>query len=1064
MNRAHARPVAGLRRRRGRACRLAAGFIAILVLVAGKARSEPVDAIEFNRDIRPILSENCYFCHGPDKKHREADLRLDIRDAAIASEAFLPGNPDESELIARINSQERSEQMPPPKSNKKLTAAQKELLRRWIAEGAGYQPHWAFVVPKRPAIPTPKRSTSKNPIDAFILKTLESKKIRPSTEADRRTLLRRLSLDLTGLPPTPEQVADFLADDDPQAYGRWADFFLDSPQFGERMATGWLDLVRFTDTVGYHGDQNQRIFPYRDYVINAFNKNKPFDQFTAEQLAGDLLPDPTSEQIVATGFNRLNMMTREGGAQPKEYLAKYAADRVRTVATTWLGSTLGCAECHDHKFDPFTARDFYRLEAFFADVKQWGVYNDYGYTPNPELKGFTNDYPFPPEIEVASPYLGRREQRLGQQIREVYAANAARLTADDRAKEAFDTWTETSLGVLEQWAGGWVVASPAIEAAPAARSRTVEGEADDEGGIPAKVIPQTDGSLLLTGKSIKGDMHRFRITPAAGWLASIRLEVLPHETHHGKVTRDGVGNTLIGLSAEFRPAGGGKGTPLAFAFADADHKEERYASGAEILGVQEGWKTSGRHSRETQTSAWRLARPIRLEEGDAIVVTVKSDNVGCLRLAFSPFGDEDPGRTGVDPLLGEALETAPGARTKEQADRLAAAYLLGTGWDAGALGQIQALQAERRECRGGRSFTMITRTMEPLTTRVLPRGNWQDESGEVVTPGVPEFLARSTESEGRRLTRLDLARWINAPENPLTARVFVNRLWKQFFGNGLSNVLDDLGAQGEWPTHLELLDWLAVEFRESGWDVKHMVRQIVMSATYRQDARQRPELHEIDPHNRLLAAQSPRRLEAELVRDNALAIAGLINLEVGGPSVYPYQPGGYYANLQFPDRDYVADRDERQYRRGVYMHWQRTFLQPMLANFDAPSREECTATRPVANTPQQALTLLNDPTFVEAARVLARDLLAAEAGSDRERIDALFRQALSRPAHAAERESLAAFLAAMRKTYQESPEDASKLLKVGFAPSTSVAGDPELAAWTSVCRVVLNLHETITRY
>jgi hypothetical protein len=359
---------------------------------------------------------------------------------------------------------------------------------------------------------------------------------------------------------------------------------------------------------------------------------------------------------------------------------------------------------------------------------------------------------------------------------------------------------------------------------------------------------------------------------------------------------------------------------------------------------------------------------------------------------------------------------------------------------------------------------MITRAMEPLTTRVLPRGNWQDESGAVVTPGVPDFLAQSTESEGRRLTRLDLARWIMAPENPLTARVFVNRLWKQFFGNGISGVIDDVGAQGEWPSHPELLDWLAVEFRESGWDVKHMVKQIVMSATYRQDSRQRPELREIDPINRLLAAQSPRRLEAEFVRDNALAIAGLLDPEIGGPSAFPYQPRGYYENLQFPDRDYVADRDERQYRRGVYMHWQRTFLQPMLANFDAPSREECTATRSVANTPQQALTLLNDPTFVEAARVLAGNLLAAPAGSDDERIDALFRQVLARPARASERKSLGAFLATLRRTYRDSPDDARKLLRVGIAPLSAVAPEPELAAWTGVCRVVLNLHETITRY
>jgi hypothetical protein len=403
---------------------------------------------------------------------------------------------------------------------------------------------------------------------------------------------------------------------------------------------------------------------------------------------------------------------------------------------------------------------------------------------------------------------------------------------------------------------------------------------------------------------------------------------------------------------------------------------------------------------------------------------------------------------------------------------LQAAYLLGTGWDAAALAKLRALQNELLECRDGRAFTQVTQPMEPLVTRVLPRGNWQDESGEVVTPGVPEFLSpagsSSSEAEGRRLTRLDLARWIVARENPLTARVFMNRLWKQLFGTGLSAVLDDVGAQGEWPTHPELLDWLAVEFRDHGWDVKRMVKTLVMSATYRQDGRQRPELREIDPGNRLLAAQAPRRLEAEFVRDNALAIAELINLEVGGPSAHPYQPADYYANLQFPDRDYVADRDDRQYRRGVYMHWQRTFLHPMLANFDAPSREECTAVRNVANTPQQALTLLNDPTFVEVARVLAESLLAQPIGSDAERLDALYLRALARPARAAERASLLDFLARMRRVYQENPEDARKLLGSGLAPPPAGldldGNEAEAAAWTSVCRVVLNLHETITRY
>src|SRR6266446_4845726 len=369
--------------------------------------------IQFNRDIRPILSESCYSCHGPDKNQRKAKLRLDVREVAIEREAIVPGKPDQSKVVEHIFATDPDEIMPPPKSRKKLTVAQKELLKRWIAAGAAYEPHWAYIKPQRPESPPTKTPHwVSNPIDAFVLNTLETKKIRPSPEADKRTLLRRLSLDLIGLPPTPAEVSAYLADSSPKAYERQVDHLLASPHFGERMAVPWLDVVRYADTVGYHGDQNVNVFPYRDYVVDAFNRNKPFDRFTLEQIAGDLLPNASTEARVATAFNRLNMMTREGGAQPKEYLAKYAGDRVRTISMAWLGSTMGCCECHSHKFDPFTIKDFYAFEAFFADVKQWGVYMDYDYTPNPDLKGWSNDHPFPPEIEVESAYLRRRLAKL----------------------------------------------------------------------------------------------------------------------------------------------------------------------------------------------------------------------------------------------------------------------------------------------------------------------------------------------------------------------------------------------------------------------------------------------------------------------------------------------------------------------------------------------------------------------------------------------------------------------------------------------------------------------------
>lgn len=1022
-------------------------------------------AIEFNRDIRSILSENCFACHGPDKSHRKADLRLDVRDAALEKGAIVPGKPEESELIARVFSDASDEVMPPPQAHKTLTAAQKELLRRWVEAGAEYQPHWAYVTPRRPQLPVVKqKSWVRDPIDAFILNHLESKQVAPSPEADRRSLLRRLSLDLTGLPPTPDEVEAFVADPDPKAYERRVDRLLQSPHYGERMAVPWLDLVRFSDTVGYHGDQNQRIFPYRDYVIDSFNRNTPFDRFTIEQLAGDLLPNPTPEQLVATGFNRLNMMTREGGAQPNEYLAKYAADRVRTVAITWLGSTMGCAECHDHKFDPFTAKDFYSLGAFFADVKQWGVYSDYGYTPNPELKGWTNDHPFPPEIEVVSHYLVRRRERLLQRIDQVVAGTTATLAAAPDRRHRFEDWQKQSLRFLEQAPTGWVVLAPS-------------------GVIGPEVLP--DESVLLREPAKERDREpqpkanaktkslktasKFRWKPGSGWAASLRLEALPHPSHGGSIVRGGAESTTIQVEAWIKAASSGKLSPLAMGYAEADHKEERYSNGAPVLGVKAGWKTSGRDRKAPQTSVWRFERPVRLADGDELVVSVKSDNVGRIRLAVSPFAVDRPTETDIGKALVSALRTGPKARNSAQADLLASAYLTGTGWAPAALAEVNGLKREIEECRDGRAFSMITQAQQPRTMRVLPRGNWLDESGEVVTPSVPGFLPQPANPEGRRLNRLDLARWITAPENPLTARVFVNRLWKQLFGVGISSVMEDVGAQGEWPVHPELLDWLAVEFRESGWDVKHVVKLMVMSATYRQESRPRPELAERDPDNRWLAFLSPRRLEAEFVRDNALAVAGLLNLDdVGGPSVHPYQPEGYYANLQFPDRVYAADRDARQYRRGLYTHWQRTFLHPMLANFDAPSREECTATRPVANTPQQALTLLNDPTFVESARVLAATILAespsAADAADETRLDGLFRKILARPPHERETKSLHAFLASQRRLYNGRPEDAKALVRIGNAPIAQGLDACELAAWTSVCRVVLNLNETITRY
>jgi hypothetical protein len=690
-------------------------------------------------------------------------LRLDLEGAAKGKRdgepVIIPGKPDDSELIRRTTSEDETERMPPPGAGKPLTRDEANLLRRWITEGAEYQPLWSFLPPRRPRMPSVRDARwPQNPIDQFVLARLEAEDLIPSPAADNVTLIRRLSLDLLGLAPAPGQVDAFVTDSEPLAYERLVDRLLASPHFGERMAMYWLDLVRYADTVGYHGDQEHPISPYRDWVIKAFNDNVPFDRFTVEQLAGDLLPDATVDQRIASGYNRLLQTSHEGGVQQKEYQKKYDADRVRNLSAVWLGATLGCAECHDHKYDPYTQRDFYSLVAFFADV-------------------------------------------------------------DDR--------------------------------------RTFKGTDTS----PTKREPELD-----------------------------------------------------------------------------------------VPGPLDG--------------------------------------------------------------------------------------------------------AIRR--------TMITEAVEPRTIRILARGDWMDESGETVGPAVPRFL-KVLDTLDRRPDRLDLARWLVSRDHPLVARVFVNRLWYLFFGVGLSNSLDDFGAQGEPPSHPELLDWLAIEFAQSGWDVKHIIRLIVTSNSYQQSSQVTDELRRRDPQNRLFARQSSYRLPAEFIRDNALAASGLLVLQLGGAGAHPYQPAGYYKHLNFPKREYKPDTGDNQYRRGVYTHWQRQYLHPMLKAFDAPSREECTAARPVSNTPLAALALLNDPTFVEAARVLAARILHEAGPTTAARIRWAYRVVLSRFPDDAEVAALVELHAVNREAYRGDPESARKVLAAGQAESPADVDPTELATWTQVARAIFNLHEGTSR-
>ncbi len=831
------------------------------------AAAEPVD---FTREIKPLLAARCYACHGPDEGRRKGKFRLDVKEDAL-KKAIKPHDAAGSLLVKRLLTDDIDKVMPPPSAKAEpLTPQQIDLFRRWIDQGAKFDLHWAYVKPTRPALPVGKnKAWVRNAVDAFVAAGHEKQGYHPATEADRITLIRRLSFDLTGLPPRPEDVDAFVKDQNPDAYEQLVNRLLASPNYGERMAEYWLDLVRYADTAGYHSDNHRDVYLYRDYVIDAFNKNKRFDQFTIEQLAGDLLSNPTRAQKVASGYNRLLQTTEEGGAQAKEYLAKYAADRVRNASTVWLASTLGCAECHSHKFDPFTNKDFYSFEAFFADLKETAV-------------GRQEQTPFPaPEQEAEL-------QKLDDALH--------------LARTAYE------------------LPSPQIDAAQAEWEKTAKAElAEKKAGTaikPEKV--ETKGS-----------------NPA-----------LPNK-------------------------------PL------------------------------------------------------------------------------PPNVTG-------ALGVEPEKRTPPQQQALAAYFRTITPLLDTARAQLARREADRKELVQKIPTTLISTPVAPRTIRQLPRGNWQDDSGDVMAPTVPAFLPR-LDLKDRRPTRLDLANWLVARDNPLTARVFVNRLWKVMFSQGLVKSLDDFGTQGTLPSHPELLDFLAVEFIESGWDVKHLLKLMAMSNTYRQSSTAGKEVFERDPHNVWLARQNRYRLDAEMVRDNALAVSGLLTPKIGGPSVKPYQPAGYWSYLNFPTRDWVSDKGENQYRRGLYTYWCRTFLHPSFAAFDAPSREECTVDRPRSSTPLQALVLLNDPIYVEAARVFAERIVRDGGTSPTDRIGWAYKRALSRNVKPDERTVLLALYEKHLAEYTKDKDAAQKMIAAGQAPVPKDIDGAELAAWTSVARVILNLHETITR-
>lgn len=988
--------------------------VCLLSLNLAAADDRPV---RFNRDIRPLLTDRCLACHGPDAKTVEGDLRLDLREDAVEKKAIVPGDINASELVRRILSSDVDEVMPPPESHKTISDDERKLIQRWIAEGAEYEAHWAYE-PLSAGDAKGQRERGSAAIDGFVSQGLSAAKVDPVPKADRVTLIRRLSFDLTGMPPTPVEVDAFLNDKSEDAYAKLVDRLLKSPRYGERMAIYWLDLVRYADTVGYHGDQDVSQSPFRDYVIQAFNDNMPYDRFVREQLAGDLLPEPTTDQLVASGYNRLNQTTEEGGSQAKEYLAIYFADRVRNVSQVFMGATIGCAQCHDHKYDPYTARDFYSLGAFFADLDERGVYGGRGSRP--------------PTIRVLSKEIKAQMAAFDEELAALKAKQQPLRKELLGGQEAWEQQVRDDLEKNTEVEVAWV------------------DDVHDTGGktsgswnfVDAKNNPVHSGAK--SRKQSAGDLvqhffddakKRYKVEAASKFFVWIYLDP--------------------------------KNPPKAVMLQINDGNWEHRAvwGGDEIVYGRQPQSHAG-YSRQgalPEPGKWA-----RLEvDPTTLNLPVGREVKG---LAFTQFAglaywDKAGWITGssVPQDVRDAIVKPLTERDAKQKKRVEDYYVDHAEAMVALKKQISAKEAQRKQAEESSPTMVISKAVKPRTIRILPRGNWMDESGEVVQPAIPEFLGKLDTGDSRA-TRLDLANWLCESDNVLTSRTMANRIWYLLFGRGVCTSVDDFGGQGTFPSHPELLDWLAAEFVESGWNIKHLVRTIVMSETYRRSSKPSERLAQQDPYNDLFARQGRYAIPAEMIRDAALVTSGLLVEKVGGTSAKPYQPAGYYAQLNFPRRKYVADMGDSQYRRGVYTHWQRTFLHPMLKAFDAPSREECTAQRSRSNTPIQALTLLNDPSFVEAARVLAARVMREGGEGEDARIAWAYRLAVSRKPNAAIAAALRHVFDSHYKHYQQHVDEAKQLVAEGNAPADEALDPAELAAWTSVARVILNLHETITRY
>jgi len=1050
--------------------------------VCAASQASSAESIDFNRDIRPIFSENCYACHGPDEGKRKAGLRLDVEGDAFkelksGKHALIPGDTSQSTLITRIKTTDLDEVMPPPKSGKSLSPEQIGKLTRWVEQGAKWKNHWSFIPPERPPLPQVKDAQwPRNEIDRFVLSEMERRGFTPNPEADRATLIRRATLDLTGLPPTVEEVDRFLTDSSPDAYEKLVDRLLEMPQYGERMAQNWLDLARYADTSGYHFDGVRFMWLWRDWVIRSFNDDKPYDQFTIEQLAGDLLPDANQQQRVATGFLRNNMTNDEGGADPDEYLNKYIVDRVNTVGAVWLGLTVGCSECHDHKYDPLTTREFYRMYAFFHGVPEKGL--DRIRTDNP-----------PPRLPVPGPDLALRYVEADFNLRD------CEKTLGDRQNELGETqekWErETNAKPPERPSTNGLFAQFSFDENLMARGTT----SDLVGGVfqgpekPAFSPGRMGRALQLDGKSTVDfgtnliGIERTNTVSLSAWVkfkgsgaVLSRMEKAPGYRGFDILISDSRFNVHLINSWPDN----------ALKVTTRDQFPEN--QWLHLVVTLDGSGTAG--GIRLYVDGKSRALNVEKDQLKESIVTSEPLRIGSRNGEAQFTGNLDEIRfynrvlSGEDVRLltfegyRELIAKSGGTRTDEEQNEIRRFYRENYAIDfIRAQAALAKAKSRKEELQNKIPTTMVMEEMDqPRDTYVLVRGDFRSK-GEKVTTGTPAFLPPLP--EGVPANRLALAKWLTSPKHPLMSRVTVNRYWAMVFGTGIVKTINDFGSQGEWPSHPELIDWLATQFRDGGnvlhrsdagsnpqplsvgaWDVKGLMRMMLTSATYRQSAAVSPDKLERDPYNRYITRGPRIRLEAESIRDNALAISGLLNRTVGGPSVKPYQPPGIWDGT---DASYEQDHNEALYRRGMYVFWRRSAHYPSFATFDAPNREVCTFLRQRTQTPLQSLVLMNDPAYVEAARALAQRVLREEPTDLNRRLVRAFRHALGRPPRTEEISILSRTYQQQLDGFHKEPKSAEDLLKVGELKKPEALDSLELAAMTTVANVLLNLNETITK-